>query len=83
MSGQKLSDKTQRKNTTKPITQTIRLADNDLLKFRLWLRCRGVNISKWTRLLWKNTPEFEEYLKLEDTSWLEEEVEKMKTRRRS
>lgn len=41
--------------------------------FTTWLKSQGVNISEFTRELWKVTPEFEEFKKIKDKEWLKEE----------
>lgn len=52
--------------------QTTRL-DKELVLFHRWLRAEGVNISEFTRALWRYSPEFKDFKAIKDKDWLEEE----------
>lgn len=68
---QRLSEQAQRKKATRKKTKTIKLLTPDVELFLRWLVYKRVNVSEFTRELWKSTPEFEEFKKIKDKSWLE------------
>lgn len=57
----KYSDIAGKKNGRQKIV-TIRVTDEELRGFLEQLQTRGVNLSDFTRLIWKDTPDYAEYL---------------------
>jgi hypothetical protein len=70
---QKISEKTPRRKALRKKVQTIKLLTRDLELFIKWLRYKGVNISEFTRELWRITPEFEDFKTIKDKRWLEKD----------
>jgi len=58
----RVSEETPAKTKKKRLIKTIQLSLK-LYHFLKWLQMKGVNISEFTRQLWKMTPEWEDFEK--------------------
>ncbi len=63
---ERLSEQTKKRAKKKRKSTTIQLTP-ELELFLFWLRYEGeVNTSEFTRALWKNTPEFQDFKNLKE-----------------
>jgi len=80
---ERISEKT-RRGACKPNFQiSVRLTEEEQ-KFWIWLKNNDVNMSDFTREVWKQTPEYKDFKNIsqKEKKWLQEEIEKIQRRRR-
>jgi len=69
----RISEETQRRKGGRKKVLSVKLLTEEQQFFIKWLQSTGVNASDFTRELWKLTPEFKDFKKIEDKSWLRDE----------